>query len=501
MMRMSFGFARRFVIGLTLIMQMLFVGLMWDSMRVNTNWALYPRACTSRNMLSMESGNLRDDESSQTMMNFLSDEELLIHECQIRPNTRVDCKALCMGGTEAIRAAENTSYEKMISGNCSVINLVDNCKVLIKAHHYKTDRNILSKEELDYPLAFALKMHKDPDQAEQLLRLIYRPHNVYCIYIDKKASGKVFDVFKKLSACFHNVFVIEERIDVIYASLSHVLAEMQCMHELLSRAVLWKYYINLTGQELPLRTNIEIVKILKALQGTNDIESFIFPKYLKFRVEKKFNVQKGSLREEKNSTKDQFMYNITLRKGSAYGMFRREFIEFLHEDNIAQTFLRWLNDSRSPEETIWATLNGLPWAPGGYPMETSHKSRTFLSRATIWQWDPPRCEGRFTRSVCIYGLGNLPWLASRPQIIANKFDRTFDPIAPDCLEELIRNRTDNPAFGFEQMDWYFYRNLPHVLYYANLTKEQKSMSYLSKKKSSWEKHHQLVYLNRIRKHA
>ena len=37
----------------------------------------------------------------------------------------------------------------------------------------------------------------------------------------------------------------------------------------------WRYFINLTGQEFPLKTNWDIVKILKVLRGANNIEGTI----------------------------------------------------------------------------------------------------------------------------------------------------------------------------------------------------------------------------------
>lgn len=499
MTRLSMGPARGFILGVTVFCQLVFICLLWDSLKVDTRVSFRSNSCNTRGLLSSNDDSddyARNAEFSTTRR--LNEEEKLIEMCKLRPNSLVNCRSLFTGDATTIALTRNTSYPKTIDGNCSVENLVNSCKVLIKSHDYLTDGTALSIEERDYPLAFAIKMHKSPEQAEQLLRLIYRPHNVYCLYIDKKASQKVYDIMNKLASCFHNIFVIHERINIIYASLSHVLAEMQCMHELLARSVMWKYYINLTGQELPIRTNLEMVKILKALHGTNDIESFLFPKHLKFRVQKHFAVVRGSLKEDKNVTKDNFLFNITLRKGSAYGMFRREFVEFLHEDSIAQKFIHWLNDSLSPEETVWATLNGLPWTPGGYSLETSHSSTTFLSRAVIWTWDKPHCFGKFSRSVCIYGIGDLPWLASRPHMIANKFDKTYDPIAPDCMEELVRNRTKSEGNGLSQMDWYFYRNLPHVKHYTNLPKEEKTMAYLSKKRETWMKQQQSAYLTRLK---
>lgn len=34
----------------------------------------------------------------------------------------------------------------------------------------------------------------------------------------------------------------------------------------------WKYFINLSGMEFPLKTNGDLVKILKAYNGTNELE-------------------------------------------------------------------------------------------------------------------------------------------------------------------------------------------------------------------------------------
>ena len=63
----------------------------------------------------------------------------------------------------------------------------------------------------------------------------------------------------------------------------------------------------------------------------------------------------------------------------------------------------------------------------------------------------------------MYGLGDIPWLATRKELIANKFHLMFEYLALDCLEERHRNRTATyigqvaPDFDFS-----YYRNLPTV---------------------------------------
>ena len=48
------------------------------------------------------------------------------------------------------------------------------------------------------------------------------------------------------------------------------------------------------------------------------------------------------------------------------------------------------------------------------------------------------------REICIFGLGDLPWLFRRPELFVNKFYADFEPLAYDCMEELIFNRTLAP---------------------------------------------------------
>ena len=51
-----------------------------------------------------------------------------------------------------------------------------------------------------------------------------------------------------------------------------VCQEVECMRRLMMHKAKWRYFINLTGQEFPLKTNRELVQILTALRGANDID-------------------------------------------------------------------------------------------------------------------------------------------------------------------------------------------------------------------------------------
>ncbi|KAK3085148.1 hypothetical protein FSP39_025100 [Pinctada imbricata] len=369
------------------------------------------------------------------------------------------CPILFMGNNDIANGIDrkhtNLSYQ------CRISELIKDCSKLIRAHEYHAKP--VSQAERDFPLAFAIKMHRDPEQAEQLLRAIYRPHNVYCIYVDGKSSTIIHDIMRKIARCFSNIFVIEERLKVIYGSYAHMQSDLQCMRVLMKSGQKWKYYINLTGQEFPLKTNLEIVEILKSMNGANDIESYTIPIFLKWRHEKHFYTSSINI-VETSDKKQPFRFNMEISKGSAYGAYSRKFVDFILTDGFANEFINWLNDTYSPEESVWATLNTLPWAPGGYEYEIRHRYGNFLSRATIWEDDKSRCHGLYVRGVCTFGIGDLPWLINRPNLFANKFNVHMDRVVMDCLEDLNRNRTNNP--DIYSLNWFYYRNLPHAKLYA-----------------------------------
>ncbi len=54
---------------------------------------------------------------------------------------------------------------------------------------HELDRNYhVSKKEKNFPLAFALNVFESPNQIFRFLKIIYRPHNAYCIHYGSNIS-------------------------------------------------------------------------------------------------------------------------------------------------------------------------------------------------------------------------------------------------------------------------------------------------------------------------
>jgi hypothetical protein len=63
------------------------------------------------------------------------------------------------------------------------------------------------------------------------------------------------------------------------------------------------------------------------------------------------------------------------------------------------------------------------------------------SRFVIWG-DDIKCGGKYVHGVCVFSFPDLPVLISRPELFANKFQLTYNPVAYECMEKWILARAN-----------------------------------------------------------
>ncbi|XP_067913360.1 N-acetyllactosaminide beta-1,6-N-acetylglucosaminyl-transferase-like [Heterodontus francisci] len=310
--------------------------------------------------------------------------------------------------------------------------------------HYS--RSPLTAEEISFPLAFIITVHKEFDTFERLFRAIYRPHNLYCIHVDEKSPGEFHRQLQRLQGCFGNVFLASRMVPIIYGGISRLEADISCLTDLLRFRTNWKYVLNLCGQDYPLKTNLEIIRHLKAFKGKNITPGILPPEHAKVRT--KF-VYKQVLSASKSyvartaKQKSPPPHNLTIYFGSAYYALTTEFVEFILKDQRALDLLKWSKDTYSPDEHYWVTLNRIPGAPGSMPSAAWEGNL----RAIKWsdQKDHGGCHGHYVRNICIYGPEDLKWLNEKDCLFANKFELHAHPPTLECLEYRILKRAVNQS--------------------------------------------------------
>lgn len=148
-----------------------------------------------------------------------------------------------------------------------------------------------------------------------MLAVEYAPQNFYCYAIDAKAP----DLFRKrihaMASCFPNVFVAPQEFDVQSNGKNVSRSHLACLRELggidkkkEDGGIRWKYaillqvnpnenekkikrnyrkkkLIFLQNQDIPLRTNAEMVEMLTVYNGTNEVGTLRITKVvLKIRL-------------------------------------------------------------------------------------------------------------------------------------------------------------------------------------------------------------------------
>lgn len=187
----------------------------------------------------------------------------------------INCAALFNGDIhEIIRArVHEEKWPKRTISDDIYVNAAADCTQYIIQRRFTM--HPLSSEEAAFPLAFSIIMFRDVELFERLLRAIYRPQNFYCVHVDKKSASTVHRAVAAIVSCFSNVFIAPRVVDVHWGTYTVLEAELTCMEALLSVSRKWRYFINLTGQEFPLKTNWDIVQILKVFRGANNIEGTV----------------------------------------------------------------------------------------------------------------------------------------------------------------------------------------------------------------------------------
>lgn len=329
------------------------------------------------------------------------------------------------------------------------------CEAFVKSRGYIMHA---TQQEREFPIAYGMLLYRDVDQAERLLRAIYRPHNLYCLHVDAKSSRQVQDAVRGLAKCLPNVNLASRQNTVDWGGYSSLTPHFYCMRDVWHRK--WKYYINLTGQEFPLKTNLQIVNILKALNGSNVVDSTDYKKY-------------------HNRWYNNFPPpdNIKPRKGHVFILASRGMVDFILHSPVAQRFQDWVSRTQLPDETYFPSLNHNPHlnVPGSYlgsAEETHAEKRPYIARFVNWgtNWKDSLgrlpfswpCGGKRVRDICIFGVADLPLLTSRRELFANKFDAGFEPVALHCLEEWHFNMTLVEYSGMLSLNTSWYAGLDIV---------------------------------------
>uniref|UniRef100_A0A0N5BDN6 Glycosyltransferase family 92 protein n=1 Tax=Strongyloides papillosus TaxID=174720 RepID=A0A0N5BDN6_STREA len=377
----------------------------------------------------------------------------------------LDCKKLLRGDQAYVNEARQTRHKyKFVSDSFPV-----SCSDIQMRGYYPNES--MSKEEAEYPLAFAINVFHDYLKIEQYFLLMYAPQNQFCYAIDKKSSPDFKKKVRNLAKCFTNVHVVEKEYPMDHTGVNGNLYNYECMKLLNGKN--YKYLFILQNDDVPLKTNRELVQIMKLYNGSVDMDfgnSFTnHPINIAKNVSLKYK-DLNIFREGDKRLEDPKVMNskLMVQKGFLEAALPKEAVDYVVNVLNISTLINNLNSGLPyTDEIFWPTIMTSPelQVPGWQHYKCSKNKKFsyfYYTRRSIYT-TYKKCLSKSVRhGVCLFGVEVLHNLKSWPQFFGNKFYSEFDAGASICWSEYMYEKK---FFEFDKkIDESIYTKSPLIKY-------------------------------------
>ncbi|MEI3791169.1 MULTISPECIES: beta-1,6-N-acetylglucosaminyltransferase [Chryseobacterium] len=280
-------------------------------------------------------------------------------------------------------------------------------------------------------IAYLILVHRLPDQFKRLFKALYDPSNFYLIHIDKKANQEIGEEVSVFLQKYPNVHILKSK-NVVWGGYSMVQAELDGMKYLLDMEMKWDYFINLSGQDYPLKSQ----KIIKEFLSKNNGKSYIKiadqkksrPETMN-RIENYFEESEDKISEE--TYKRDFMKGVIPYIGGQWMILTRNCCEFICNSSEVKRFEDYYLNTLIADESFFQTVL----------MNTSFDGILVDDdkRAIIWIPD-----GDIKLRPKTFTETDLDFLQTGNHLFARKFDDNVDSKIIGC----IKDRYDEPFETF-----------------------------------------------------
>lgn len=274
-------------------------------------------------------------------------------------------------------------------------------------------------------IAYLILVHRYPNQFKRLFKAIYHPDNYYMIHIDKRSGVELQQELQDFLAMYPNASMLKSE-KAIWGGYSLVDAELRGIQELLKMGLKWKFFINLSAQDFPLKSQTEIHKFLSKhigkdfLKVSNQMQ--VRPDTM-HRVEE-YVTESGDQIITEPVVKRAFMQGVTPYIGNQWMILSRKFCEFVTHSPEVERFKNFYKNTLIADEGFFQTVI----------MNTSYKSVIVNDDKRAIDWIP---MGTIKLRPRDFTINDASFLMNSQDLFARKFDEYIDTRILSMLETHI----------------------------------------------------------------
>ena len=251
-----------------------------------------------------------------------------------------------------------------------------------------------------------------------------------------------------------HLFIYDWTNPVLWGHVSILEADLSCLRSLVDigsaeqEETRWKFYMNMAGSELPLKTIPEMRDILKGVKdwiilggpAENGYKDRLYNSYRMVRMRSDQFALKYR-RDPYHPNRAKAPYGIKVFKGSRNNVVSFDKSEFLVKHEVSIEYGNWIQDMFIADELFFPTLlriSKVEKVNGEWKVTQDlemKEDKHLCSRTSIW-YHP--CKGKVINEICNVAAPDLEQLRSPGCFIGNKFSLNVDATAVLCqLKELV----------------------------------------------------------------
>ena len=276
-------------------------------------------------------------------------------------------------------------------------------------------------------IAYLILVHRYPEQFKRLFRAIYDPRNHYVVHVDK-SSGPTLDAeIRSFLRPYANADVLEGK-KALWGGYSLVDAELRGMERLLQMGANWTHFINLSGQDFPLKSQAQIMAYLAANKGCEFIKVM---DQQKVRPDTMHRVDEFAIEFEEHIERTEnfrpFLSGAMPYIGNQWMIVSRAFCDFVCHDPRADRYKAFYENTFIADEGFFQTVM----------MNTPVHGEIVSDDLRMIDWVP---DGDIKLRPRTYVTKDAAALMASHNLFARKFDQSVDGDIIGILENHLAGR-------------------------------------------------------------
>jgi len=270
-------------------------------------------------------------------------------------------------------------------------------------------------------IAYLILVHRYPGQFKRLFRAIYHPANYYLVHVDKRSGVGLQTEIQDFLSSFANASLLKSQ-SILWGGYSMVDAELRGIEELLKIGSEWEFFINLSAQDFPLKSQTHIQDFLSRNRGNDFIrvanQSKVRPETLN-RIQNYFI--EFTHRILHTPMKRRYLEGVTPYIGNQWMILSRKFCEFVSYSPDVKRFKRFYRYTFIPDESFFQTVI----------MNTNYRGAIVNDDKRTIDWVP---MGTIKLRPRDFTSKDAELLLASQGLFARKFDETVDAGILSILE-------------------------------------------------------------------